>query len=106
MTASSQPVARLRWTRTLRTSSSERLLGALDGSDAVAVDLHYLADGTVAGTVTVLDGGGIVERDLPALLAQIDDDFLPGVDLDDGGVTFTVVFARAAQSFESAREGS
>jgi hypothetical protein len=40
---------------------------------------------------------------LPALLARIDDDFLPGIDLDDGGVTFTVVFARGAESFERAR---
>jgi len=37
------------------------------------------------------------------LLERIDDDFLPGVDLDDGGVTFTVVWATAAESFESAR---
>jgi hypothetical protein len=54
--------------------------------------------------VTVLDGCGIGDKDLAALLAQIDDDFLPGVDLDEGGVTFTVVFARAVESFESARE--
>ncbi|MEY2796489.1 MAG: hypothetical protein RIR10_2205 [Planctomycetota bacterium] len=100
---------RIRWKRTLRTPSSERLLGVLDGRDAVAVDLHFLADGSVAGTVTVVDGCGIDRATVPGLLERIDDDFLPGVDLDDdpdvgaGGVTFTVVWATAAESFESAR---
>jgi hypothetical protein len=94
---------RIRWKRTLRTPSSERLLGMVDGRDAVAVDLHFLPDGTAAGTVTVVEGCGI-ERDLvPDLLERIDDDFLPGVDLDVGGVMFTVVWATAAESFESAR---
>jgi hypothetical protein len=51
----------------------------------------------------VVDGGGIGREEIPALLQRIDDDFLPGVDLDEGGVVFTVVWARAAESFESAR---
>lgn len=93
----------LRWKRTLRTASSERLLALVGDRDAVAVDLHFLPDGSATGTVTVLDGSGIKAEDLAALLARIDDDFLPGIDLDDGGVTFTVVFARGAESFESAR---
>ena len=94
---------RIRWKRTLRTASSERLLGTVDGRDAVAVDLHFLADGSVAGTVTLPDGCGFDEGSVPELLNRIDDDFLPGVDLDQGGVTFTVVFARGAESFESTR---
>ncbi len=98
---------RIRWKRTLRTPSSERLLGMLDGRDAVAVDLHFLADGSVAGTVTVVDGCGVDRATVPALLERIDDDFLPGVDLEgdagEGGVTFTVVWATGAESFESAR---
>jgi len=94
---------RIRWKRTLRTASSERLLGVLDGRDAIAVDLHFLPDGSAAGTVTVVDGAGFDRESVPALLDRIDDDFLPGVDLDDGGVTFTVVWATAAESFESAR---
>ena len=93
---------RIRWKRTLRTASSERLLGVLDGRDAIAVDLHFLPDGSAAGTVTVVDGAGFDRDSVPALLERIDDDFLPGVDLDDGGVTFTVVWATAAESFESA----
>jgi len=97
------PLDRIRWKRTLRTPSSERLLGVLDGRDAVAVDLHFLGDGTVAGTVTLVDGCGIERALVPGLLDRIDDDFLPGVDLDEGGVVFTVVVATAAESYESAR---
>lgn len=93
--------------RTLRTPSSERLLGLLSTNgmehDAVAIDLHFLPSGVATGTVTVLDGGGLSQKDIPALLERIDDDFLPGIDLDQGGVTFTVVFARSAESFESAQ---
>ena len=96
-------IDRIRWKRTLRTASSERLLGVLDGRDAVAVDLHFLPDGSAAGTVTVVDASGFDRDSIPALLQRIDDDFLPGVDLDEGGVTFTVVWATAAESFESAR---
>ena len=73
----------LRWKRTLRTASSERLLALVGDRDAVAVDLHFLPDGSATGTVTVLDGSGIKAEDLPALLARIDDDFLPGIDLSD-----------------------
>jgi hypothetical protein len=46
----------LTWKRTLRTASSERFLAQRDGKDLAAVDLHYLANGTVAGTVIILKG--------------------------------------------------
>ena len=56
-------IDRIRWKRTLRTASSERLLGVIDGRDAVAVDLHFLPDGSAAGTVTVVEwGAGRVEH--------------------------------------------
>jgi hypothetical protein len=42
------------WKRTLRTASSERFLAQREGKDVAAVDLHYLASGTVAGTVILL----------------------------------------------------
>jgi hypothetical protein len=99
------PLDRIRWKRTLRTPTSERLLGVLDDRDAIAVDLHFLPDGSAAGTVTVVDGCGIGRDAIPALLERIDDDFLPGIDLDEGGVVFTVVWAMSAESFESARQG-
>ena len=101
-------VATLHFKRTLRTASSERLVALHVTRDAVAVDLHFLPDGTAAGTVTVLDGSGITDADVPELLERIDEDFLPGIQLGDedeegnAGVSFTVVFARGAESFQSA----
>ncbi len=100
------PIDRIRWQRTLRTPSSERWLGVLDARDAVAVDLHFLPDGTAAGTVTVVEGGGIDPQTVPMLLERFDDDFLPGIDLDEGGVSLTVVFARSAEQYERARTGA
>jgi len=48
----------LTWKRTLRTASSERFLAQRGGNDVAAVDLHYLTNGTVAGTVIILKGSG------------------------------------------------
>jgi hypothetical protein len=58
----------LSWKRTLRTASSERFLAQREGKDVAAVDLHYLANGTVAGTVILLKEAGWQESDVPALL--------------------------------------
>lgn len=89
------------WTRTLRTTSSERFLGQKGGQDAVAVDLHFLGNGTVAGTVILLDAAGLLESDIPKLLASLDEDFLPGVDLNSGNLTFTVVAGRVVGNYEA-----
>ncbi len=79
------------WKRTLRTPASERFLALKDGSEAAAVDLHYLANGTVSGTVILLRSAGWKEEDVPGLLASLDEDFLPDVDLASGTLTYTVV---------------
>ncbi len=89
------------WSRTLRTPSSERFLGKRDGADAIAIDLHYLPDGTVAGTVTLLASAKIAEEEIPALLSAFDDDFLPGVDLSSGTLTFTVIRGEVLGNFEA-----
>ncbi len=91
------------WKRTLRTSSSERFLGQKAGQDVVAVDLHFLGDGTVAGTVIILDSAGLNESDVPKLLASLDEDFLPGVDLSSGNLTFTVVTGRVIGNYEACK---
>jgi hypothetical protein len=91
------------WKRTLRTSSSERFLGLKDGRDAVAVDLHFLADGSVAGTVILLEDAGIKEGDIPILLGELDEDFLPGVDLESGNLTYTVVIGKVVGNFEASK---
>lgn len=94
------------WKRTLRTSSSERFLAQREGKDAIAVDLHYLANQTVSGSVIVLKDSGITEDDIPKLLSQLDDEFLPDVDLNEGNLVFTVVIGEVVGSFEATEERS
>jgi hypothetical protein len=89
------------WKRTLRTVSSERFLAQREGRDAAAVDLHYLANGTVAGTVILLKDAGWKEADVPDLLGSLDEDFLPDVDLDHGNLNYTVVIGEVLGNYEA-----
>ncbi len=89
------------WKRTLRTTTSERFLAQREGRDAAAVDLHYLANGTVAGTVILLKDAGWNESDVPGLLGSLDEDFLPDVDLDHGNLNYTVVIGEVLGNFEA-----
>lgn len=89
------------WKRTLRTSSSERFLATRDGKDVAAVDLHYLANGTVAGTVILIKDAGWKEEDIPKLLRSLDEDFLPDVDLDRGNLNYTVVVGEICGNWEA-----
>jgi hypothetical protein len=92
----------LTWKRTLRTQSSERYLCQRDGgADAAAIDLHFLPTGQVVGTVVLLDEAGWTEDQIPHLLKSLDDDFLPGVDLGTGGISFTVVSGRVVANYEA-----
>jgi hypothetical protein len=92
------------WKRTLRTPSSERFLALKDGKDAAAVDLHYLSNGTVAGTVILLKEAGWKEDDVPKLLTMLDEDFLPDVDLESGTLTYTVVQGEILGNYEASAE--
>jgi hypothetical protein len=89
------------WKRTLRTASSERFLAQREGRDAAAIDLHYLANGTVAGTVILLKDAGWDESDVPRLLGSLDEDFLPDVDLDHGNLNYTVVIGEVLGNYEA-----
>jgi hypothetical protein len=89
------------WKRTLRPPSSERFLALRDGRDAAAVDLHYLPNGTTAGTVILLRSAGWKEEDVPGLLSSLDEDFLPDVDLASGTLTYTVVMGEVLGNFEA-----
>ncbi len=89
------------WKRTLRTSSSERFLAMRDGKEVAAVDLHYLTNGTVSGTVVLLKEAGWKEEDIPKLLQTLDEDFLPEVDLAAGTLTYTVVMGEVVGNFEA-----
>ena len=89
------------WKRTLRTSSSERFLATREGKDVAAVDLHYLANGTVVGTVILLKASGWKEDEIPKLLQSLDEDFLPDVDLEQGNLTYTVVMGEVLGNWEA-----
>ena len=89
------------WKRTLRTLSSERFLAQRSGEDIAAVDLHYLANGTVAGTVILLKTAQWKEEDVPNLLKSLDEDFLPDVDLTHGNLTYTVVIGEIFGNWEA-----
>jgi hypothetical protein len=94
----------LTWKRTLRTSSSERFLAQRDGHDVAAVDLHYLPNGHVSGTVILLRQAGWKEENVPALLQSLDEDFLPDVDLARGDLTYTVVLGEVLGNYEASTE--
>jgi len=89
------------WKRILKTASSERFLAVKSGKDAAAIDLHYLDDGTVAGTVCLLKDAGWSEDNIPNFLQQIDEDLLPNVDLQQGNLIFTVVFGEVVGNFDA-----
>jgi hypothetical protein len=92
------------WQRTLRTPSSERFLARRNGADVAAIDLHYLGDGSVAGTVVLLKNSGLREADLQRLLSDFDDEFLPDVDLAHGNLIYTVVSGEWLGNWEAAAE--
>jgi len=96
----------LSWKRTLRTSSSERFLAVRDGRDVAAVDLHHLPNGTVAGTVILLEDAGFREDNIPELLKSLDEDFLPDVDLARGNLNYTVVMGRVVGNYEATEDGT
>jgi hypothetical protein len=89
------------WKRTLRTSTSERFLAVVDGREIATVDLHYLANGTVAGTVCVLDEAAASDESIPDLLASLDEEMLPGVEMDRGNLYYTVVVGRVVGTYEA-----
>lgn len=95
----------LTWKRTLRTPSSERFLAIRNGSDVAAVDLHYLTNGTVAGTVIILKDSGLGESSIQELLSSLDDEFLPDVDLSNGNLTYTVVLGEVLGNWEAEVRG-
>ncbi len=92
------------WKRTLRTPSSERFLAFRDAAEVAAVDLHYLPNGTAAGTAILLKSVEWKDADIQSLLASLDEDFLPDVDLARGTLTYTVVVAEVLGNYEATHE--
>lgn len=93
-----------RFSRLLRTPSSERFALHSENGDFGALDLHYLSDNTVQGTVTVFEGSDVFEDDVPSLLQHIDEVLLPEVRLDHHNLTFTVVLGRVVGAFTAEQD--
>lgn len=86
--------------RILRTPSSERYLVQLPaGTDAGALELHFLADGHVAGTLILFEETRLSEQAVAELLKEIDDVLLPDVSLEDKNLSFTVVVGSVMGTF-------
>lgn len=85
------------WKRILRTPSSKRILAMRARKEVAAIDLHYLA----SGTVILLKDARWKEDDIQHLLSGFDENFLPEVDLAHHTLTYTVVMGEVMRNFES-----
>ena len=95
----------IRFTRVLRTASSERYLLHIDGEgDDAALELHYADGGSVYGTLIVLDKQYAPKDVVAEILEQIDRFLLPSASLDEGNLQFTVVRGTVIGSFSAAAE--
>lgn len=81
---------KIRFVRLFRTESSERFIAQIDELDIAAIDLHFLANGQVAGTVVIISTE-VSDSSVAALLKRIDDDLLPERSIESGSVSFAVV---------------
>jgi hypothetical protein len=95
----------VRFTRAIRTSSSERYLVHIDGEgDDAVLELHYLDNGTVAGTLIVLDKKYASKEASAEILQEADRLLLPTASLDEGNMIFTVVKGQIVGEFKAAGE--
>jgi hypothetical protein len=93
------------FTRVVRTSSSERYLLHIDGvGDDAALELHYLDDGSVAGTLIVLDKQYAGKDTVAEIIEEIDKVLLPSVSVEEGNLHFTVVKGSLIGSFTAEKE--
>lgn len=85
--------------RVLRTPHSERFVLQKNGKDVAAVDLHYLVNGTVAGTLIVFEDSGISEAEMPDIMKFIDEALLPEVKTENDNLFFTAVRGKVIGSY-------
>ncbi|MHC2068011.1 hypothetical protein ACYFX5_11095 [Bremerella sp. T1] len=88
--------------RIFRTSSSERfLLHDLTGEEMGMLDLHFLADGTVAGNLFLVASKVTDETGIRVLLEQIDEQLVPAASMEDANLSFTVTQGELVGTFSS-----
>ena len=95
----------IRFTRAIHTASSERYLIHIDGDgDDAVLDLHYLANNSVVGTLIVLDKKYATKEAAGLILQEADRALLPNASLDAGNLVFTVVKGSVIGEFKAAVE--
>ncbi|GAA4427284.1 MULTISPECIES: hypothetical protein [Bremerella] len=92
--------------RIFRTASSERfLLQDLIGEEMGMLDLHFLADGTVAGNLFLVQAKVTDEAGIRILLEQVDEQLVPAASMEDANLSFTVTQGELVGTFSSDAEG-
>ena len=92
----------LSFTRTLRTSSSERFLvhaAKITDVDIAAIEVHYLDNGVVAVTVIILSDEHTDDDFVKCLIETIDLRMLPMACISEGDLNLTVVAGRVLGQF-------
>ena len=87
--------------RTLRTLTSERFLLRAPTRDSAVLDVHYLADGSVTGTLLLLEDSLVEPSAVENLIEFIDQNLFPNVSLDARTLSFTVVRGDVVGQFEN-----
>lgn len=85
--------------RLLRTPYSER--HSIEHNDQLiaALDIHYMLNGQIAATCSILDHTFCPEDKIPLLLEEIDERLLPEASMEDGNLTFTIVVCSKAENY-------
>lgn len=88
--------------RTIRTQTSECfLIRSATVQDIAFLSIHYLADGSVFGTVIVVDQSLHAETKTQDLLEFIDETLLPMASLDEKNLSFMVVKGEVIGQFQN-----
>ncbi|MCA9067622.1 MAG: hypothetical protein KDA84_01780 [Planctomycetaceae bacterium] len=86
--------------RTIRSTSSERFLLQSDlGEEIAALDLHFLDNGSVFGTLILFDDKLSRSEIVEEILSQVDEVLLPMASLNEESLTFTVVAGKVIGDF-------
>ncbi|RCS49379.1 hypothetical protein DTL42_12680 [Bremerella cremea] len=88
--------------RIFRTASSERFLLHDDVDQELGmIDLHFLANGTVAGNLFLVAEKVDNEAGIRELLEQIDEQLVPAASFKDANLSFTVTQGELVGTFSS-----
>lgn len=70
------------------------------GRDVASLDVHYLGDGSVVGTLVILCDSVSAEDEIKAVLQYFDESLLPMASLDEKNLSFTVLRGHLVGQYE------